>query len=125
MPISRQVPYSSDNLQLSPEADPGQAGRAAWEHRPTVGVGVPIGLQPGPEHQAGSQPAQPQLLCPQLGEKQRHREVKSGPCMLAGRDGGKSPSACGALPISACASLASVYLSIKWECWPCQLCGVL
>lgn len=40
--ISHQVPYSSEHLQLSPEADPGQAGRAAWRCRPRVEDGVPI-----------------------------------------------------------------------------------
>lgn len=40
--ISHQVPYSSEHLQLSPEADPGQAGRATWGCRPRVEDGVPI-----------------------------------------------------------------------------------
>ena len=116
--ISRQVPYSSEHLQLSPEAAPGQAGRAAGGVGPQWGKAYPSGGAAPPEHQ---------LLCLQQGEKQRdtEREVKSGPSMLAGRDGGKSPSACRALPVSACASLASVYLSIEWERWPCQLCRAI
>lgn len=70
--ISRQVPYSPDNLQLSPEADPGQAGRAPWEYRSTVGVGMPTGLQPGPEHWAGSQPS-PSVSALSR-ERKRHRQ---------------------------------------------------
>lgn len=72
----------------------------------------------------GWQPAQPWLFCPRWGEKQTQTEKRNqDPLVLAGGGGGKSRLALGQEPShSASASLVSVYLSVKWEWQPRQLC---
>lgn len=85
--------------------------------------GMPKGGQLGSEPiiwVPGWQPAQPQLLCPQQGERHMDRALKAGPPCWLDKVEAKAPQCWG--PSYFCASLASVYASVKWACQLCQLC---